>query len=202
MMLRLMIYDRTCRGLTRAWSVGGRLYGALGRLDDWRGVATWREALDWLVARSEGHVIAEIQFWGHGQWGCAWIDRERLDVSALVPEHPLYERLVALAARLAPSGEALWWFRTCGTFGAEAGQDFARAWSRFFGCRTAGHTHEIGFLQSGLHELAPGAEPTWSEDEGRAPGVASASGAPSSVFAPNTITCLHGAVPSRCRRRP
>lgn len=199
--LRLMIFDRTCRGarlrpgLSHAWTIGGVLYGALGRLDDWRGVSTWIEGLDWLLARSEDRTISEIQFWGHGEHGCAWIEEDKLDLTALEPGHPVHERLVALKPRLVPDGRALWWFRTCGTFGTRAGHDFARAWTRFLGCRAAGHTHAINFLQSGLHELAPGAEPHWSEAEGYAPDLEEPTGAPSSVFAPRTITCLHGAVP-------
>ena len=38
-----------------------------------------------------------------------------------------------------------------------AGHDFARAWTDFFGSRAAGHTFIIGYWQSGLHTLAPGA---------------------------------------------
>jgi len=41
--------------------------------------------------------------------------------------------------------------------------------------------------------LAPGEEPTWSETEGIEPGAPRAKD--SSVLAPNTITCLHGALP-------
>ena len=56
--LRLMLYDRTCRGrgplpgLTHAWSFGGVLYKLLGRIDAWYGAATWGEGLDWLIAAS------------------------------------------------------------------------------------------------------------------------------------------------------
>src|SRR5690606_11787842 len=75
--LRLMIYDRTCTadfprpaasgrhpllrragellegapwpGLSHSWWVGGVLYSTLGRLDDWRGFASWGAALEWLA---------------------------------------------------------------------------------------------------------------------------------------------------------
>lgn len=197
--LRLMFFDRTCRGkgllpgLTAAWTAGGILYGALRRLDDWRGVSTWLEGLDFLLDRSEGHTIAEIQYWGHGEYGCAWVEEDKLDITCLAPEHPVHARLVALKARLAP--DALWWFRTCGTFGTQVGHNFARAWTRFLGCRAAGHTYAINFLQSGLRVLSPEAEPTWSINEGYAPNLPMPTGKPSSVLAPRTITCLHGAVP-------
>ena len=98
-----------------------------------------------------------------------------------------------LKTRLVADGTALWWFRTCETFGKQVGHDFARAWTRFFGCRVAGHTYAINVLQSGLYVLAPGEEPTWSEDEAVVPGAARARS--SSVLAPHTITCFHGAVP-------
>jgi len=197
--LRLMLYDRTCKGrfpmpgLTSAWRVGGALYSSLRRIDDWYGAATWAEGLEWLVERARTQPIAELQFWGHGEWGCAFIEEEKLEISALEPRHWLHRRLVALRSRFIPGGEALRWFRTCETIGTKIGHDFTRAWTRFFDCRVAGHTHAINFLQSGLHVLAPGEEPTWPVTEGIEPGRPRAKD--SSVFAPNTITCLHGALP-------
>jgi hypothetical protein len=201
--LRLMVYDRTCGGpwglpgLTFLWRLGGVLYRVLGRLDDWKGVASWPEALDWLLARSRGERIAEIQFWGHGNWGCVLIDRVPLDVKALEPGHPWRARLEELRERLVTGGEALWWFRTCETFGTARGHAFARAWTRFFGCRAAGHTYVIGPWQSGLHCLGPGAEPHWPMEEGVPPveraGMRHALWSGPRV--PHTITCLHGRVP-------
>jgi hypothetical protein len=136
--------------------------------------------------------IAEIQFWGHGRWGGLWIEDELLEVDALSPGHRHHERLAAIATRLTP--QSLWWFRSCDVFGTETGHQFARAWTRFFGCRAAGHTYTINMLQSGLHVLAPDEEPTWSVTEGVTPGLDHA--ATSSVFAPNTISFLHGRVRS------
>lgn len=199
--LRLMIYDRTCRGrgpvpgLSHAWSVGGVLYKQLGRIDAWHGAASWAEALDWLVAASAHRPITEIQFWGHGEWGGLWIDEELLTVDALQPAHPLHARLAAVRSRLVPGGQALWWFRSCDVFGTQRGHAFARAWTRFFDSRAAGHTYTINILQSGLHVLAPGEEPSWPEDEGVVPGLSHAS--PSRLGAPHTITCFHGALPTR-----
>jgi hypothetical protein len=195
-----MVYDATCRGrawlpgLTDAWRTGGALYGALGRLDAWRGVTNWSEALGWLAAREPSRPIAEVQYWGHGTWGRVMVASEPLDMDALEPAHPLNAGLIALRARLAP--DALVWFRTCETFGTEKGHAFARAWTRFFDRRAAGHTYVIGAVQSGLHSLQPGAEPSWRADEGVPADVAQpASAMPSRWGAPNTITCLHGAVP-------
>lgn len=197
--LRLMLYDRSCRGrgvvpgLSHAWAFGGALYRALGRIDAWYGAWSWAEGLDWLRDAARTRPIAEIQFWGHGEWGGLWIDEELLTRAALEPGHYLHDRLAAVKARLVPGGNALWWFRSCDVFGTQVGHDFARAWTRFFGSRAAGHTYTINILQSGLHLLRPGEEPTWSLDEGVVPGLFHAS--ESSVLAPRTITCLHNRVP-------
>ncbi len=199
MALRLMIYDRTCPrprflpGLSQVWGAGRHLYRALGRLDGSHGAASWAEALDWLAAVQPGARIQEIQFWGHGRWGLARIGSEPLDASALASGHPHHDRLARVRDRLQPDG-ALWWFRTCETFGTRAGHQFARAWTRFHRCRAAGHTYIIGGWQSGLHSLAPDAEPTWSTDEGLDPADPSRA-LWSGPRAPNTITFLHGQIP-------
>jgi hypothetical protein len=200
--LRLVVYDRTCPGtgplpgLSAAWAAGSRLYRALGRIDAWHGVASWVEALDWLAAVAPGCAIDGIQYWGHGKWGHALAGGERLDRAALVPGHPLHSRLARLRERLAPG--ALFWFRTCETFGARAGHAFAESWSDFFGCRTAGHTYVIGWWQSGLHALLPGARAHWPIAEGLRAGSPEAPlrAAWSLPGEPNTITCLHGSIPS------
>jgi hypothetical protein len=195
--LRLMLYDRACRGrglapgLSHAWAVGGRLYRALGRFDAIHGAWSWAAGIDWLLAMSEHRPIAEIQFWGHGEWGGLWIDEELLTAAALAPTHYLHDRLARLQTRL--TGDALWWFRSCDVFGTQVGQDFARAWTRFFGCRAAGHTHHIMVLQSGLHVLAPGEEPAWPLDEGLEAGLAHARF--STWSAPRTITCFDNEPP-------
>ena len=206
MALRLMIYDRTCRGrrglpgLSHAWAAGGRLYHAMGRLDAWCGAASWAEALDWLATVRAGEPVAEVQLWMHGRWGQARIAGEALDAAALEPGHPHHARLVALRERLVPGGSALFWFRTCETFGRAEGHAFARAWTGFFGCRAAGHTHVIGIFQSGLHLLEPGGTPDWPVDEGMAPGAprdeaVRTIGAPSRPWSPRTVTFLAGQVP-------
>lgn len=201
--LRLMVYDATWAGrpwvqagLTLSWVAGGALYRALGRLDAVFGATSWHDALAWLCSVEPRRPIGEIQYWGHGRFGRAFVARAPLDVAALTPGHPLHEDLSALRARLTGPG-ALWWFRTCETFGREAGHRFASSWTRFFGCRAAGHTYVIGPLQSGLHSLGPDDTPTWSVREGLPEGEENpASALMSHAGAPNTITCLHGAVPA------
>jgi hypothetical protein len=178
--------------------VGGWLYGRLGRLDAWFGAATWDEALQWLAWHGQPEPIAEIQYWGHGKWGAAMIDRKELDASAVLPGHPQYPALRAIRDRLVPGGNALWWFRTCSTFGGPKGHAFAKAWSDFFGSRVAGHTFIIGPFQSGLHTLEPGKSPSWPVEEGVPPNVGGAAATRalwSGRKAPNTITFLHGRIP-------
>lgn len=205
--LRLMIYDATCRGrpwfwgLTHSWIVGGWWYRLRGCIDGYRGVRSWSEALDWLASVEPGRPIEEIQFWGHGKWGCARVDGEALDVEALSEGHRHRPKLEAVADRMDP-GEGLWWFRTCETVGCRAGHEFARRWSRFFNCRVAGHTYIIGPWQSGLHCIGPGEQPDWPLNEGLAEGTPDnpKTAQWSGPFEPNTITCLHNDHPELRRR--
>ena len=199
--LRLMIYDDTCRGprlslgLTHSWIGGALLYRGLGRLDAAFGARSWAGALEWLVGAAGERPIDEIQFWGHGRWGIAKIADDVLDVSALSADSPHHGRLCQVRERM--SAGAQWWFRTCETFGARRGQDFARRWTDFFERPAAGHTFIIGPWQSGLHRLRPGERPAWPDDEGIAEGTAAAPlrALWSGPRQPNTITCFHGAIP-------
>lgn len=200
--LRLLVFDATQRtkaplGLGLSWSAGSVLYRALGRIDASYPARDWSSALAWLANQSEQRPIAEIQYWGHGRWGRALIDRDSLDRTALNPGHRLHAGLMALRARLTQN--ALIWFRTCETLGATAGHDFAGALADFSGARVAGHTYEIAYYQSGLHVLAPGARPDWSVEEGLARGTANTPerSKHSHPAEPNTITCLTGAIPSQ-----
>lgn len=196
--MRLLVYDRTCKGgnggnLTHAWAMGSKLYKGLRRVDAAKGVASWDEALDWLGSQKE--PIEEIQYWGHGKWGYALVDNDRLDASAL-EGGPLRAKLEAVAERLTP--DALLWFRCCEVFGAKRGIDFAERLADFLGVRVAGHTYIIGFHQSGLHGLSPGVRADWSPDEGLVEGTADApvKGKWSTPWAPRTISCLSNTVPA------
>ena len=193
-----MVYDRTQTRpplLTQSWWLGARLYRTLGRFDAYRGVSSWAEAFHWLSTVHPGAEIGEIQYWGHGRWGNARVDRDVLDITTLSRGHELQSVLQELRGRLAP--ETLWWFRTCQTIGAEAGHRFAQAWSEHLGAAVAGHTHVIWYWQSGLHRLAPGAAPRWSTSEGLRSGTPQSPEAAlwSRPGRPNTITCLGGQVP-------
>jgi hypothetical protein len=199
--LRLIVFDRSCVGrfgigLSTVWGAGRHVYRGLGRTDGARGVSSFDDALGWLSSYRADQPIAEVQFWAHGKWGRLFLDRDNLDRSALAPGHPLHRGLSALRERLAP--DALLWFRTCETFGAAPGHDFARAITDFFGCPAAGHTFVIGYWQSGLHLLEPGSVPCWSTGEGLVRGSPDRPevAAWSSPRAPNTITCWAGRIPN------
>jgi hypothetical protein len=196
--VRVVIYDRTCvtsRGhLTPAWATGSLLYRALGRVDVRRGVSSWDEAFAFLTTVPE--PITELQYWGHGKWGAAFIAGDALDAGAIAPAGRLHAGLEALRARLAP--EALVWFRTCETLGARPGIDFATRLADFLNARVAGHTYIIHAYQSGLCGVAPGAACTWSPSEGLLEGTPEAPrrARSSAPWAPRTIHFLNGRIPA------
>jgi hypothetical protein len=196
---RVLVYDGSARRgetpLRTAWSVGARVYATLGRVDAHHGAKSWDEALGWLATVSRDRPIDEVQFWGHGHWGLAKIDREELSIQSFRREHPHRRVLTDLKARLAP--RALLWFRTCETLGANAGHAFAKACTEELGVRVAGHTFVIGAWQSGLHGLRPGAAPRWDPEEGLRQGTPErpVQAHASSPSAPNTIHFMNGRVP-------
>jgi hypothetical protein len=195
--MRVLVYDRTCvrrvGGMSRIWATGAALYRRLGRIDAASGVASWDEALGWIAAQPE--PITELQYWGHGKWGCAFVGDDALDAGALAAGHPRRSAMEAVRERLAP--DALVWFRTCETFGARRGIDLAERLADFLGARVAGHTFVIHHYQSGLHGLAPGGRADWSAEEGLVEGTAEdpRRARISAPWAPRTITSLSGQVP-------
>jgi hypothetical protein len=202
--LRLALFDRTCNGvgfwpgLSDAWALGAELYGDLRRLDGYRGVASWEEGFAWLAEYEQEQSIGEIQFWGHGKWGEARIGRDVVNERTLLQDARLAPLLGRVRRRLLPEARSTFWFRTCETVGAHRGQSFARAWSDYWRCRTAGHTYIIGYWQSGLHTLSPGDDPDWSPEEGLRQGDAAGPRRAlwSTPWAPNTISCLSGTIPA------
>ena len=185
--MRALVYDRTAPRLGRVWTAGSWLFrGATCGVDD------WDSALRWVAALPE--PIDELQYWGHGKWGCALVDNDVLDASSLASRRPLLE---AVRERLAPG--ALVWLRTCETFGARRGIDFAERLADFLGARVAGHTYVIDFHQSGLYGLEPGMRAHWSLEDGLLEGTADAPvRAKRSVpWAPHTITMFGRRVPER-----
>ncbi len=152
------------------------------------GTASWAEAFAWLEQLPE--PIEELQYWGHGHWGSALVGSDVLSASDIGARD-----LTMLREKLRP--DALIWFRTCETFGAKAGIAFAERLADFTGARVAGHTHVIGFHQSGLHGLAPGVRADWAEDEGLLAGTPESPlrARGSKPWRTHTITCLSNRVP-------
>jgi len=192
MSIRLMFYDNTnwTNGLTQSWFAGGSLYRTLRFIDYVKPVDSWEEALEWLCEVKPDEKISTIQFWGHGSPGSFYINKKRVHVNTKKTEH-LDGYVDELKERLAE--DSMWWFRTCASFHGSEGRVFAQDWSNFFGCSAAGHTYNIGPLQSGLHSIHPGEKPSWSKEEGKNRKDGSILG--SWFTAPNTITCLRGSIP-------
>lgn len=201
--LRLMVYDATCRGnrypigLTHSWITGGAMYRAFGQLDAVYGATSWDDALTWLDQHQPDVPISQIQFWGHGKWGEMLIDRDRFNTYSLEPGHQHHSKLLSIRDRLTPASQ--FWIRTCETFGAIRGHDFAMQLADTLQCRTAGHTFIIGPWQSGLHILDPGCRPDWQASEGIREGDEQSPKRAywSTPTAPRTVTCLHMRIPKK-----
>jgi hypothetical protein len=190
--MKLLIFDKTDRLLSMAWRSGAQLYRRLGRVDATLGVASWAEAFAWIASHHE--PIDELQYWGHGKWGAAMVARS--DVWNAHPDAALERALDGFRDQLAP--DALIWFRTCETFGARAGIDFAERLADRMNARVAGHTHVIGFHQSGLHALSPGIAADWSDAEGLLQGTPDSPerARRSAPWHARTITCFADHIPA------
>jgi hypothetical protein len=209
-MTRLMIYDNTTLedgwdgftedGLGYSWFAGGRLYRFMRWIDKSKGVGSWSEALDWLIAEGKKKPISMVQYWGHGSWGRVWIGKEALSYKIAEQPSEVHDKWEELQKYLAE--DAVIWFRTCQTFGGGSGHHFAKKFSTWMGCKVAAFTYNIGPFQSGLHSIGPGEEPSWSKTEGMEliPGVDGADGRFKPIMghfgAPNTVFCLKGSVPN------
>ena len=181
-------------GLSHSWVLGGRLYRWLRWIDISHGVSSWAEALEWLATVKKDQPIARISFWGHGSPGKAFVDREAMQATSLeAGDH--VKAWAAVKERL--TSDSQMWFRTCSTFGAAAGIEFAKRWSEGLGCTVAAHRCNIGPLQSLGEAVRPGDSIMWDPTEGVAEGTADRplrmKG--SSLDKPNTIHMLTGYVP-------
>jgi len=195
---RLMIYDATTLkdgldwkedSLAYSWLAGGRLYRIVNFLEKSKGVTSWSEGLDYLIEEGKKKKISQVQFWGHGLWGRAYIGGDKLSTSRLKNDKELAEKFKELSALM--TEDAFWWFRTCQTYATESGHEFAKSFTNLIDRKTAAHTHTIGLWQSGGRTLMPGEEPSWSTKQGVENGEAELS----SRTAVNSIPCLQGRLP-------
>jgi hypothetical protein len=179
-------------GLSPVWWAGTWMHRLLRAADATLGARSWHEALAWAaqVAETRAQPIGSIQFWGHGTWGRMIVGQTQLDQDALGFGQPLTMAIDRFRAHLV-GPEALFWLRCCSAFGAQRGRAFATQLANRLGCRVVGHTHVIGFWQSGTHSLRVGEAPSWDAREGLQLEGARVLGAlGSSPAAPRTMTCL------------
>ncbi len=203
-----MIFDKTCRGnsapigLSHSWIAGGLLFATLNRLDAYKGVSSWQEALEWLgeINTNTCDMIDEIQFWGHGTWGTMLIDGEVFDIDTLDSEHAFANLINTVRDRLHAGSQI--WIRTCQTLGALSGQRFAEAMTDRFGCTVAGHTYIIGPIQSGLQIIHPGESANWDPRQGIREGTPRApiKARWSKLTSPRTVSFLNINIPKRFYR--
>jgi len=156
----LIVYDATRKPslLDESWGSGAFSMWLRGRSDGMLGALSWKEVFQWLKQRREDHgPIKELQFWGHGHPGEAYINGKSIrDVIGHLDWKELMDK------------NGLWWFRTCSTFHGEEGKKLAEQFSALLGCRVAGHTHKIGFpTHSGLHSILPFEKANWKDNEGK-----------------------------------
>jgi len=206
--IRVMIYDSTTLkdgwdglkedGLALSWKWGAVLYKLRNKVDLVIDATNWKGALTLLLILSAGKKIEEIQFWGHGRAGAAYIGTDRLDIADLLAGQQEEVRSLLLQLKGRMTNDSLIWFRTCATFCGEIGHAFAYELAQLMECRVAGHTHIIGPWQAGLHTLSPNDKPYWSLEEGIAEGT------PRRIRkhlwsipfkSPNGISCLTSEIP-------
>jgi len=185
--MRLVIFDATRKSslLEEGWGIGSFSMWFRGRTDGMLGALSWKEAFDWLEQRVEDNngPLKEIEFWGHGSSGEAYINGQKL--TEYINTNPISYNIMCK--------DGLFWFRTCSTFHGDKGKEFAKTFSNLIGCTVAAHTHKIGFpFHSGLHSIKPNEEPNWSSEEGKdKEGNVKRSG----MFKPNTIMFWKNTIP-------
>lgn len=157
--LRVIVLDSSKgRGaLGKWWDAGSHLAKLSDEFKIIRG-KSWDQ-----VARAllKLEFINEVQFWGHGSPGSAFIGEDRLNESSLSSEA---WRNLAEGNVFAPN--ALFWFRTCSTFNEDVGRSFAEALSLQLNVRVAGHTKYIHSVHEGLVSIqTPGGQAQWADGE-------------------------------------
>lgn len=183
-MQRLIVFDATRKPslLEEGWTIGTVSMWMRERVDGMLGALSWREAFDWIRSRRRDQgLIQEVQFWGHGASGDAYINGQSL------AHH------IGMNTQGLMNPEGLFWLRTCGSFHGRRGKLFAEKLSENLDCRVAGHTFKIGLLHSGLHLLAQGERAYWPEQEGE--GKKEGTTAGSGLFKPNTIPFFVSTIP-------
>lgn len=156
--MRVTVYDknpgpRTMDKFLRfTWWLGCWFQKLIGAVDAYKGVTSWQEAQDWLLAQPA--PLTMVQYWGHGSPGTIWISQQ--------PTNAAHWK--ALKPQMAT--DSIVWFRVCSSIQGDRGYAFAIELSNALNCTVAGHTRIIGVFQGGLHTLKPGAIASWPLTEG------------------------------------
>lgn len=158
--MRVNIYDKNPGTgfdqwlLKVTWIVGCFFQKLFRVIDDYKGVASWKEAEEWLLSLKK---VSHIQYWGHGSPGCVWISQKYVSMSEWESLKPVV------------TPETVIWFRTCSTFQGLRGQHYSKTISNTLNCTIGGHTRIIGLLHGGLHTRRPNTDPSWPVTEGELP---------------------------------
>jgi hypothetical protein len=158
---RVLIYDDTGNGLVEfTWKYGALMYKSY--FDHCIAASSWESAIRELASTiGNGARVVELQFWGHGCEGVAFVGRDELTVASLASSEWQAIRDIFV-------DNAVLWFRTCRTFNGSQGRNFANQFAAHFRekVKLVGHTVNIGAMHAGLvvkHQRQPA---TWSDGSG------------------------------------
>lgn len=160
---RILIHDasdgRGFLGVT--WDVAGVLTEVSDRFDCVIRATSWADVAErlWAIAQSGG-PIGEVQYWGHGCPGAAFIGEDALRIGNLSEER--WTRLGGCFC----GPDAVFWLRTCSSLNRDAGRAFAEALGNCLRCRIAGHTQDIAAKHGGLVIRRLGERASWGDGDG------------------------------------
>jgi hypothetical protein len=184
--MRVTVYDKNPGPgvqqwfLKLSWLLGCFFQKLFGKVDDYKGVSSLDDLLDWLCYRDER--LVSVQFWGHGSPGTIWIGGKP------------YKAKDFLSLKPRVQADSVVWFRACSVFQGALGHAFSGTLADGLGCTVAGHTRIIGLFQGGLHTRKPSTYPSWPASEAELTGVLAKSGL--AWWGGNTVFCLSTKIPS------
>ena len=180
--MRVLVYDKTQGFLSFLWSLGQYF----SKFDL---VIPARNWADVIYALEMADDVEELQFWGHGTSGGAFINGSPTTKQILTS--------IGLAGNFRASPRSFIWWRACSVFSRQIGANFAASAVKATGCSHVGHTRIVSapwpMFQSGGYGLRVGEEVWWDPDEGLNK-LGECKG--SHPFVKNTIFVLKMSVPS------
>jgi len=161
---RVLIYDAGGGGPVEfTWQYGAHMFAS--RFDHVIGAHSWDDVPAQLLRIAPDGLprVVELQFWGHGSDGAAYIGHQPFTAAQLAT--PAWQQIKHIF--VSNPQRSLWWFRTCCTLNGDAGRAFASAVSAHFGgIKVAGHTVVIGLTHGGLVVKRPGQAAAWADNSG------------------------------------